>query len=214
MRKLIIGPDDGTGPVIEFVQQATKKISLKQFKMVEPAMLQALAEAVARGVEVRLILNEKRSSGDRINDETRKWLEQAGVLVHWGPERFAVTHEKSIVADDSRALIATFNICPTCLSKTRDYGIITENEDEVEAIADCFEADWNNQAFRPLPHSSLIWSPYDTRPRVAFFIDAAKKNAGYPASKALRHGGARANIGGEETGRPGAISLRRQTWNQ
>jgi len=174
LRKLIVGPDDGAEPIIDFVQQAKKTIRIKQFKMVEPAMLQALAGAAARGVDVRLILNEIRTDGDRLNDETRSLMEEAGVQVHWGPQNLALTHEKSIVVDDRQALIATFNICPTCLSKTRDYGIITVDEDEVEEISFCFEADWEGRPFKPLPHSTLIWSPYDTRPRVAAFIDSAK----------------------------------------
>ena len=172
---LIVGPEDGTQPVVGFIQEAKKKIRLKQFKMIEPTMIQALADAASRGIDVRVILNEKRSAGDRVNDETRQLLEQRGVSVHWGPERFAVTHEKSIVVDDKQALIATFNICPTCLSKTRDYGIITANEDDVEEITACFDADWQNLPFKPLPNTSLVWSPNDTRPRVAAFIDAAKK---------------------------------------
>lgn len=174
-RQLIVGPDDGTQIVIDFLRQAKRKIRLKQFKMVEPMMIEALAEAAARGVNVRVILNAKRSSGDRVNDETYKQLEQQGVSVHWGPDRFVVSHEKSIVVDDNRAMIATFNLCPTCLAKTRDYGIITVDDDEVEEIAACFEADWKNQPFQPFPHSSLIWSPNDTRSRVAAFVDAAKK---------------------------------------
>ena len=78
---LIVGPDDGTEPVFTFVQQARHKIRLKQFKLIEPNMIQALADAVARGVDVRVILNEKRSGGDRVNDETREQLEQVRDLL-------------------------------------------------------------------------------------------------------------------------------------
>lgn len=173
--RLIVGPDEGIQPVIEFIQQARKTIWLKQFKLIDPPMVGALADAAARGVAVRLILNERRSAGDRINDDTRRVMEESGVLVHWGSNRFAVTHEKSIVVDNRLAMIATFNSCPTCLAQTRDYGVISADEDEVDEIMSCFSADWDNRPFRPLPHSTLIWSPYDTRVRVAAFIDGAKK---------------------------------------
>ena len=173
---LIVGPDDGTEPVFSFVQQARHKIRLKQFKLIEPNMIQALADAVARGVDVRVILNEKRSGGDRVNDETREQLEQAGVAVQWGPDRFAVVHEKSFVIDDRVAMIATFNVCPTCLAKTRDYGIISENAMEVKEMVDCFEADWHNRPFRPHPRSGLIWGPNYTRHPLATLIDSAQKS--------------------------------------
>jgi phosphatidylserine/phosphatidylglycerophosphate/cardiolipin synthase-like enzyme len=143
--------------------------------MIEPTMNQALIEAVKAGVNVRLILNERRSSGDRVNDETRRMLEEGGVTVNWGADRFAVTHEKSIVVDSKWAMIATFNICPTCLSKTRDYGILTEDANEVADIVSCFEADWNNRPFVPNPRTKLIWSPHNTRRRMAEFIDSSRQ---------------------------------------
>ena len=47
------------------------------------------------------------------------------MAVAWTSESFPVTHEKSIVVDDSAALIATFNLSDKYFNETRDYGVIT-----------------------------------------------------------------------------------------
>ena len=54
--------------------------------------------------------------GDRWNDEAYTALNSWGVAVAWTSESFPVTHEKSIVVDDSAALIATFNLSDKCFA--------------------------------------------------------------------------------------------------
>ena len=124
-QQLLVMPDDGVQPVIDFIASAQQELRLKQFKLQSPAVLEALRQAHGRGVQLRVMLNPHTSGGDRWNDEAYAALHSWGVAVAWTSEAFPVTHEKSIVVDDSAALIATFNLSDKYFNETRDYGVIT-----------------------------------------------------------------------------------------
>ena len=95
--------------------------------------------------------------------------------VAWTSESFPVTHEKSIVVDDSAALIATFNLSDKCFSESRDYGVITYATPAVQQVIDGFEHDWNRSFFDPDLSIGLVWSSFHSRGQMAKVIDTAKK---------------------------------------
>lgn len=174
-RHLIVQPDDGVAPVIELISRARRSLFLKQFTFTEPRILQAVIERHRAGVDVRVMLNPKRSSGSRANDETFAHLEKAGVAVRWASPHFAVTHEKSIVVDDEVALIATFNLCEKYFTATRDYGVIIEEPGQVAQVVEGFHADWEQRHWSPAPDSGLLWSNHNSRELMVEFIDRAEE---------------------------------------
>ncbi len=54
----------------DFINTAQKTLLIKQFTFSESTLLQAVVDRKNAGVEVRIMLNPKRSGGDRANDET------------------------------------------------------------------------------------------------------------------------------------------------
>jgi cardiolipin synthase A/B len=173
-RTLIVQPDDGIDAVLRLVTAATKSLRVKQFTLSEPRLVQAIIDTHHRGVAVRVMLNPHRSSGDRANDLTFEQLQKTGMAVQWTSPDFVVTHEKSIVADDTRALIATFNLVLKYFTETRDYGVITADPAQVAQVAAGFDADWQHVPFRPDPEAGLLWSVTNARPLMAQFIDRAR----------------------------------------
>jgi phosphatidylserine/phosphatidylglycerophosphate/cardiolipin synthase-like enzyme len=109
--RLIVEPDDGLEPVHEFIRSAEESLVIKQFTFTEQSFIDAVIDRQKAGVDVRVMLNPKRSGGDRANDETFEKFKKAGVKVQWASPKFYVTHEKSMVVDGEAALIATFNLC-------------------------------------------------------------------------------------------------------
>src|SRR5580765_915091 len=107
--RLIVEPDEGTAPVVALIDGAHHSLLVKQFTLTDSAVMSALVRAHERHVAIRIMLNPHRSSGDRANDESFKALRHAGLKVEWSNPAFAVTHEKSMVIDDSVVLISTFN---------------------------------------------------------------------------------------------------------
>ena len=171
---LVVEPDDGIPPVLDFISSAEKTLLIKQFTFSEPSLLQAVAERKNAGVEVRVMLNPKRSGGDRANDETYDYFKKNGVNIRWANPKFYVTHEKSIVADGKAALIATFNLCLKDFTQTRDYGVVTHDPARVAQVIEGFEADWEHRDWLPDPETGLLWSNANSRLRMSHFIDAAK----------------------------------------
>ena len=171
---LIVQPDHGVTPVREFIRSAQQSLLIKQFTFTDPSLIQAVIERKNSGVAVQVMLNSKRSGGDRANDEAFETLQKSGINVRWANPKFYVTHEKSIVIDNRVALIATFNLCEKYFTLTRDYGVIVFDPANVEQIAAGFEADWKQRDWIPSAQSGLLWSNHNSRLLMSNFIDKAQ----------------------------------------
>ncbi len=174
--RLIVEPDDGLEPVREFISSAQTSLLIKQFTFTEPSLVAATIERFRAGVNVRVMLNAKRSGGDRANDDTYEELRSAGIDVQWSSPKFYVTHEKSIVVDRKAAMVATYNLMIKYFTLTRDYGIITYDPDHIAQIIDVFNADWEHLDFTPADDAGLLWSNSNSRFQMARFIDRATES--------------------------------------
>jgi len=168
---LIVQPDDGVEPVLGLIAAASRSLRTVQFTLDDQRFVHAILDAHRRRVAVRVLLNPQKTSGERGNDASFEQLSQAGVAVEWTHPRFPVTHEKAIVVDEERALIATFNLSPKYFGETRDHALLTDDPRQVRAIVDAFEADWRRKPHRPREDTGLVWSPDNARRLIATFID-------------------------------------------
>ena len=171
-QRLIVEPDDGLEPVREFIASAQSTLLIKQFTFTEPSLIDETIARHRAGVQVRVMLNAKRSGGDRANDETHEQLRSAGIDVQWSNPAFYVTHEKSIVVDGKAAMVATYNLMLKYFTLTRDYGKYYEPE-HISQIIDVFNADWEHIEFTPAHDAGLLWSNSNSRLQMARFIDRA-----------------------------------------
>jgi len=173
-RSVIVLPDDSAKPILDAIGSATKSLRIKMFVFSEPSLIDAVVAAHKRGLKVQVMLNPARRSGEEENAESRKRLAAAGVEVKDSNPQFDLTHEKSMVVDDSSAFVKSLNWDPENLTETRDYAVITDDPDEVAEIAACFDADWQRKPFDPGEGAHLIWCNKNGRERIAHFIDKAK----------------------------------------
>ena|SRR5215471_8576809 len=173
-RSLLVLPDDSSQPFIDAVASAQKTLRIKMFVFEDPEMIAAVIAAKKRGVDVRVMLNPARRSGEEENAETRKRLLQAGVAVADSCPSFELTHEKSMMVDERLAFVMSLNWATRNFTETRDYAIVTEHPHEITEIITCFEADWHRKDFTPGEAKHLIWCNSNGRERFAHFIDAAK----------------------------------------
>jgi len=173
-RSLIVLPDDSAKPILDAINGATKSLRVKMFLFSDPSLLKAVIAARQRGLKVRIMLNPARRDGESENQESRIKLEAGGVEVMDSNPEYDVTHEKSMVVDDTTAFVKSLNWDTKNLTETRDYAIVTSHAHEVAEIIECFEADWNRKPFKGDEHSHLIWCCGNGRDRIAQFIDDAK----------------------------------------
>lgn len=173
-RSLIVLPDDSARPILDAINHASKSLRIKMFVFSDAAILQAVIAAQKRGVNVRVMLNPARRSGESENEESRKLLKSAGVSVLDSNPKYDLTHEKSMVVDDETAFVMSFNWEPKDLTETRDYAVVTSAHHEVSEVMECFDADWDRKPFTPGENSHLIWCVGNGRERIGRFIDEAQ----------------------------------------
>jgi len=173
-RSILVFPDDGAKMIIDSILEAKKSLRIKMFVFSDPELIYAVIDAHKRGLDVKVMLNPARRSGEEENESTRRLFEQAGVNVKDTNPFFGLTHEKSMVVDDRLAFIKSLNWETKNLTETRDYAIITANPHEVAEVIMCFEADWDRTDFDPGENARLIWCSINGRDRIARFIDEAR----------------------------------------
>ncbi|MDP4021663.1 phospholipase D-like domain-containing protein [Methylobacterium sp. NEAU 140] len=174
--QLIVQPDHGIEPVVALMRSAGRELLLKQFTFDHPVLLDEVLARYSRGVAVRVLLNGAKATGERINDGTFTRLEAAGVPVRWTPQHFLVTHEKSMVVDGARAMVATFNFMEKYFTKTRDYAVVLSDAARVEGIRNCFEVDWEGATSEPDGEAGLSWSPGGARAVLCDLLDSAERS--------------------------------------
>lgn len=173
-RSLIVFPDDSATAILDAINHASKSLRVKMFRFSDPSLMHAVMAAHARGVKVRVMLNAARRNGEEVNEASRMMLAHAGVDVLNTNPAFDVTHEKSMVVDDSTAFIQSLNWETRNLTVTRDYAVVTSHGHEVAEIVECFEADWAREKFAAGEKSHLIWCIGNGRQRIGRFIDNAR----------------------------------------
>jgi phosphatidylserine/phosphatidylglycerophosphate/cardiolipin synthase-like enzyme len=115
--------------------------------------------AIAKtGVKVRVILdqNDEKSANTPAYNQLKA---ATNVSVIWANKIYEATHQKSIVVDDSRALIMTYNLTSQYYSTSRDFGVFDNDPDDVAAIETTFNADFVDGTVTPPDGDDLIWSP-------------------------------------------------------
>jgi cardiolipin synthase A/B len=172
-RSLIVLPDDSGQPILDAIDGAKKSIRIKMFVFSDPSLLKAAIDAHNRGVDVRIMLNPARRDGKEENADCRISLTKAGIKVIDSNPAFDLTHEKSMVIDDSTAFVQSLNWETENLTTTRDYAIVTKHKHEVAEIAQCFDADWNRDKFDGNDGKHLIWCIGNGRQRLGQLIDSA-----------------------------------------
>jgi cardiolipin synthase A/B len=172
--RLIVLPDDTSKPLIEAINSAKVALNIRMFLFTDETLLGAVIAAKQRGVNVRVMLNPARRTGESENEGSRKALLDAGIEVRDSNPKFELTHQKSMVVDHQTGFVESLNWEPKDLTETRDYAVVTTHELEAREMVACFDADWAHEDFVPHPESRLIWCPDNGRQRVAAFIDGAK----------------------------------------
>jgi phosphatidylserine/phosphatidylglycerophosphate/cardiolipin synthase-like enzyme len=141
-------------------------------------VLHALANAAARGVQVRVLLTPRARAGARDLDALHTWLTNHGVEVR----RFASGmkyHAKYLVADERLALVTTLNLTARCFERTCDFTLITRDPAIVSGLIELFAADTEGRAVRLTAEQRerLIVGP-DQQPRERFasLVRAARRS--------------------------------------
>jgi len=173
--QLFIEPDDGRGPVIAAINSAQKEILVEVYLLSDPEVIAALKEAEARGVVVKILLEQHPFGGSGLNQKAKPDLEAAGAEVRWTNPSFALTHEKSMAIDGRLVCVLNLNLTKSAFDKNREYNICTENQTEVAEVVAIFTADWEEKSYTPAA-ANLVVSPDNSRGKLTALINSAQKS--------------------------------------
>lgn len=126
--------------VISLIESAVRTIDVEMYQFSNMALAGALADASARGVRVRVIL-EPRLDGDD-NLEMMEYLRGNGVDARWGALEFSRTHTKVMVVDGKTVLVGSQNWSYSAMHRNREAAVVVESSETAGEFSEVFESDW------------------------------------------------------------------------
>ncbi len=170
--QVLTEPQAGIRPVYQLITGARSSVDLSMYELADPVAEADLAADAARGVDVRVILDQYLEK-DR-NTGAYDYLAARGVHVHWGPAS-AIYHQKTLTLDDATSVIMTGNLVAADYAGTRDFAVIDTSRADVTAIITTFNADFTGSAVTPPDGADLVWSPTNAQASVLAVINGATR---------------------------------------
>ena len=168
--RVLTEPEAGIGPIYRLIAHARSSIELSMYELADPVAEADLAAAAARGVRVRVILDQYLEKAR--NAAAYAYLSAHGVHVRWGPAS-TIYHQKTLTADDATSVIMTGNLDAEDYPDTRDFAVVDTRRADVAAIVATFDADFSGRAIDPPDGTDLVWSPTNSEASMLLVINGA-----------------------------------------
>jgi phosphatidylserine/phosphatidylglycerophosphate/cardiolipin synthase-like enzyme len=163
-------PDQGMSWFYRQINGAKSSIDLTMYELQDTTAEHDLGNAASRGVDVRVILDEREKSE---NSAAYSYLTSHGVNVVYSWTKYYYTHEKCMVIDGTTADIMTLNLQSQYYSTTRDFAVVDTTASDVNAIVKVFNADYAHSSVTPGAGADLVWSPTTAQADLTGIINKA-----------------------------------------
>lgn len=177
---IFVQPEAGTAPVVGAIDGAKRSVWLQIYMLTDVAVIEALGRAAERGLDVRVLLEEKPynpgnpNSALSTNQKVATNLETQGCKVSWTNPQFNFTHAKGMLVDGQVAYVLTYNLTKAATETNREFGVINRAMSDVGELRRIFLADWNRQPYQPLD-PDLVVSPDNARMRILALMAGAER---------------------------------------
>jgi cardiolipin synthase A/B len=125
--------------LLAFIDGARESLLLEQESTQDHEVLQHLAGAARRGVDVRIITPPDEDQSDP-NRPGRRQLASAGAMVR--TLETPKMHAKTLVADGARAIVGSANLTSSSLENNRELGVLVVEPEIIRRMVATFEKDW------------------------------------------------------------------------
>jgi cardiolipin synthase len=171
---LVTEPNQGMAPIYSLISSAHHTLDMTMYELSDPQAVDALEADVRRGVTVRVLLDRDYESS--FNQPAFTSLSSNGVQVRWAPAA-TIFHQKTVTVDDRTSAIMTLNLTNAYYSTSRDFAVVTTDAEDVAAIEQVFNEDWNGSGPPATGPTGLdlVWSPGAQGPIVSL-IDSARSS--------------------------------------
>lgn len=172
--KCFVQPGDGIAPIVQAISRARKKVEIIIFRCDRGEIEHALANAVARGVEVHALIAYTNRGGEKNLRELEMRLLAAGVTVSRSDDDLIRYHGKMMLIDRRHLFVLAFNFTFLDIERSRSFGIVTTNRRHVQEAIKLFEADARRNSYTAGSPTFLV-SPVNARKELASFLKGARK---------------------------------------
>jgi len=170
---LVVEPSGGFSAVYQLINHAKHSIDVTMFEFADTTAEHDLGAAAKRGVDVRVVLDQREHS---TNSDAYSYFKSHGIKVVWSSTKFEYTHQKTLTFDNSVAMVQTANLTQRYYSTSRDFLVKDTNAADIAAIVRVFNADFAHRPITPGDGHDLVWSPTDSERQIISVINGAKKN--------------------------------------
>jgi phosphatidylserine/phosphatidylglycerophosphate/cardiolipin synthase-like enzyme len=139
--RFVFAAEDRLPTVLAVIGSARKRLLLSLFRCDDFDILDALAAALQRGVEVQVLVTPRAKGWTKRLRELWDVLEGMGAKLHRAADPVVKYHAKYIVADDGPALVASLNFTRKCFTSTVDFVLTTSDPAVVSGLRRLFIAD-------------------------------------------------------------------------
>lgn len=170
----LITPED-PGSLIGQIDSAENSIDLWMYTLTEPNLALALERASMRGVTVRLLLEDQPFGGFSAPIKSMEKLSQAGAQIHWDGRPLIYQHAKTMIIDNSRAIVGTANWTKAAFSSNRELFVALDDAAMSEKLSDLFEHDFGGSVRELNLSPPFVASPGQSRFVLEALISQARE---------------------------------------
>jgi cardiolipin synthase len=173
--QLIIEPDMGRKPILEALASAQHSVGLVMYGMTDDQILNALIQEKRSGKSVKVLLERSPYKTEGENGKAIQALEANQVSWQGNIPPLRLIHQKTLLIDDNKAVVMTFNFTHSTFNKERNFALIIDDPRKVATITSIFNADWNHT---PVGNASsdILLSPDDSKQKLLSLINNARKS--------------------------------------
>jgi phosphatidylserine/phosphatidylglycerophosphate/cardiolipin synthase-like enzyme len=163
-------PDAGAAPFVSVLSRAKRTIRVMVYEMGTGPIIDTLEAKARTGVKVQVILDIGQQS---TNQKYMDALKAAGADVIWSDTRFQYMHAKTLIVDESEAVISTGNYAAFRMNMERNFVVRDADPADVDVLVKLFDADFTRKDPN-LTCTRLLVSPVNSKQRMLDFIQSAK----------------------------------------
>jgi cardiolipin synthase len=137
----IVQSPSAEGEILQLINSAHESLYIEVYLLSSNSVVDALIAARERGVDVRVILEERITGNANPNSFSR--LSSGGVDVCWASKEYKLTHSKYIIVDGKKALVGSHNLSDAAFKENRETSLLVEGN-VVSYLTEYFLADWSS----------------------------------------------------------------------
>lgn len=126
--------------VLKTIESAQQEIRLMGYSFTSPEMVSALVRAKRRGVDVRIVLDEK-GNRSKASQAAMNIVVNAGIPLRTNG-RYAIMHDKVIIVDNHTVEAGSFNYTRSAASRNSENVLVIN---EVPEVAQTYLQHWQSR---------------------------------------------------------------------